>query len=241
MFLRKLMDPNDGNGGGGGNPPGVSDLPTGAKPPPAGPDLATLQKQIKEMQDREAQYIEAINKMAERMPGDDTPAPPPADEEPLDPAVQKRVDALLTPLQRKLSQQEDLIDQQMFMNMAAASGVTPEQVGEIEKQYQTWKGTGLRTVAYDPHTRQQVERTPTRQEAMDFVLGRAARQGMLKAAPERSLQTMRQQLLGGSGFDPNAGGGGPTRRSETSYAELEALPIDQRLKKREEALDREGF
>jgi hypothetical protein len=203
-------------------------------------DIAALQKRLADAEAKEAQYIEAINRMAERIPGDDTPAPA-QDEEPLDPAVAKRMDAMLSPLQKKIAQQEDMIDSQMFMNLAAAAGVTPEQVGEAEKQYQQWRKTGLRTVAYDPESRQEVTRTPNRQEALDFVLGRTTRGAMLKEAPTRSLQQMRQQLLGGAAFDASTGSGGPSRRSEASYAELEAKPIEERLKAREAALDREGF
>lgn len=240
--MKPRMDPDKGTGAGGGNPPGVHDLqPEGApKPPPApGPDLNALQKQLAEMQAREAQYIEAINKMAERMPGDEPP-PREGEEDQLDPVLQKRVSEMLTPLQRKLAQQEDMIDQQMFMNLAASAGVSPEQVGEAEKQYQSWRKSGLRTLAYDLETRREVERTPTRQEALDFVLGRMQRGAMMKEAPGRSMQALRAQLLGQHAFEAGAGSM-PLQRSPTSYAEVEALPIDQRLKKREEELDRTGF
>lgn len=244
MFLRKhMMDPDKGGGGGGGNPPGVHDLNPGGgggTPPPPAVDVAALQKRLADAEAREAQYVEAINRLAERVPGED---PPPAqDEEPLDPTIAKRVDAMLSPLQQKIRAQEDLIDQQMFMQLAAAAGVTPEQVGQAEKQYQEWQETGLMTVrtVRTAQGLKRVEATPTRQEALDFILGRTTRGAMMKEAPTRSMQALRSQILGGAAFE-TSGGGAPTRRSEASYAELEAKPIEERLKAREAALDREGF
>lgn len=227
------------------DPPGVSDITPGTKTP----DMSELQKQLAALQEeqkgwqtKEGQYIAALNRIAERLP-EEEPSPAPKDEdfdEATNKILERRVSERLTPLLEEQQATRDMLDQMMFMQHAAAMGATPAQVGEAEQQYQGWQASGLRTVSKDNRGRR-VERIPTRKEALAFVLGNSTMGGMLKEAPTKSMQALRAQLLGNAAFEA-PGGRAPARPDfGLNYEEVEAKPLNERIKAREEALDKVGF
>lgn len=233
MLVRKLMNAEDGNGGGGQPPAGQP--PAGAPPPP-NPEMQALQRRLQEMEQKEAQYIAALNHLAERVPQDPPPGGHGHDEDQLDPVLEKQVSKLLTPLQQRLAEQADMLDQSNFMQMAAAMGATPQQVGEAEQQYRAWSESGLQTVDKKGN-----RKTPTRREALAFVMGNGAIGAAMKEAPTRSIQAMRQQLLGDAAFSGGEALPAPIRRGGLNYEEVEKLPLNERLAKREAELDKNGF
>lgn len=227
------------------DPPGVSDITPGVKQPDVGElqrKLTAMEEEQKGWKSREGQYIETLNRMAERLPSDE-PEPQQKEEdfdESTNKILERRVNERLAPLMEEQQSTRDMLDQMMFMQHAAAMGATPAQVGEAEQQYQGWQASGLRTVSKDNRGRK-VERIPTRKEALAFVLGNLTMGGMLKEAPGKSMQALRAQLLGNAAFEA-PGGRAPTRPDfGLNYEEVEGKSLDERLKVREEALDKHGF
>jgi len=230
----------------GGNPPGVSDITPGGSSSGAGDlqkKLDTLLSEQKKWETEKGQYIEALNKLAERLPEPSEEAPP--KEPDFDPEtneiLERRVSSRITPLQAQLEAQSDMLDQMMFMNHAAAMGALPQQVAEAEQQYQGWRATGLRTVSVDPRTKRRIEKIPTRKEALAFVLGNGTMGSMLKEAPTKSMAALRAQLLGNAAFENPGGGLREMPQSGLNFDEVESKSLDERLKLREEALDKNGF
>lgn len=199
--------------------------------------LAEMEKQMKAnetaWQNKEHQYITAVNQLAERIGPNDEPEPSP---EP-DPSMLAAMQRQLAPLEARLSATQDALDGQSFMQTASAMGATSQQVSEAEQQYQNWRQSGLSTVDGRGN-----RRTPTRREALAFVLGNSTIAGALKEAPTRNAAALREQLLGTAAFEVGSGTQGPVRRAKGySFDELEQLPLGDRIKKREELLDKDGF
>lgn len=223
------------------DPPGVSDITPGGNNDLQKKLDALLEDQKKWTAER-GQFIDAMNRMAERLPAEEElPAPKEEDfDEATNKILERRVNERLGPVLEQQQQQNDMLDQMMFMQHAAAMGASPQQVGEAEQQYQSWQATGLKTVTRGKNGRM-VEKVPSRREALAFVIGNSTMSGMLKEAPVKSTAALRAQLLGAAAFENSGGGERPTSRTGLSYEEVESKPMNERLKIREAALDKNGF
>jgi hypothetical protein len=191
-----------------------------------------MEAQQKSWQAREAEYVGVINQFAERLPA---AAPQEPSDEP-DPMLMKAAERLTAPLRAQMMAQQDSLDSMQFMNSAAMMGASPEEVGESEKLYQQWRGSGMRTVDAKGN-----ERHLTRMEALDLVMGRGMRATRMKEAPTKNLAALRQQLVGAGDFGGAVGRAAPEPSRARDFDEIEKLPLEKRIAKREERLDETGF
>ena len=220
----------------GGTAPEVetppAETPAAAPPPPnAGPDAAALQAQLAQMAEQNQKLVSFIEQMGqERAAG--APPPPAPKELEVDPDVQEWVKQTMAPVQQQNQQLQDQLDRLHFWNQVQASGADPKMAADAEALYANWQQTGFYTVNAKGQ-----RRIPGRLDALRMVAGDAAIQAQAKGAPERTAAQLRNML----GVERPSGTVGRGFVAPVDDAAFEALPLDERLKKRAEALDATGF
>lgn len=204
--------------------------PAGGGTTPPAPDLSA---RLSELEKQNAQLIDYALSLEKRTGGGE---PTPPKEEPpiqVDEDVQKYIDQRESKLLGTVSSLQDQLDQMQFVATVQQTGVDVELAKKADTLYQQWRQTGFRTV--DGAGR---ARVPSRKDALAIVAGNA----MLEQGGQKATERTAASLRGLLGVDRPAGGGfGGVPSSRPDEAAIEALPLAERLKKREELLDAQGF
>lgn len=232
-----------GNGGGGGSAP-ANAAGGAANPPPNHEEmakrLADMEAANKRLAEENAQWREVGTQLLSREEqlrrAQTTPAPPAEDEDEVDEAtkkvIAKHTGKLQADLQAQLAAVQDGQDALAFATFAAQAGVTPEEQAAATKIFEDWRRTGMRLTDQTGAVR-----TPTRADALRFALSEQALSERVKAAPQRNVASLRQQLnlVGSEAPGPGMGAGG-SGAAPIDYRELERLSPKERIAKLEERL-----
>lgn len=227
MFIPKPHRNADGTDGSGAEP--VIEVP----PAPIAPDpnaelnarLALLEQQNLQMQQQLMQRQLQAQQSA--------PAEPELDLSTLDPTTRAYVAKINRNMEARLMAVQEQADQAAFLAEARANGLDQATVQEALAQHGAWRQAGA-TINVGGEAR-----TLSRFDALDFVLGRKQRAGLVDAAPMRNRKQVADAVLASLGSQ-RPGGGGAQPAPEVGYEELEALPIEQQMKILEDRINKAG-
>lgn len=210
-------------------PPAAPEAPLAPPPPPPGPTMEQRFQELERMNQRLAAQNEVLLETSTRQ---STPYVPPEPEEELDADAVKAAARVATralqPVNGALASMQQQLDAMSFRNTVLEAGVEPEVAQAAGQQFNNWRKNGTRITDASGQ-----ERMPTAQDALAFALGRQMLEANKTAAPGRNLEALRKSLGGALGVEA---GGSVAPRKASGLADIDKLPLQDRLKKMEQAL-----
>lgn len=211
---RALQEPEGDNGGGGGEAPPAP--PQAIEAPPAPDYAAIIAQQSQQMQQYQQQLQELMHRQQQAQP----PQLPPEEEDYLDPAVKKQLDAIRRSNAEQSLQLQDQMDHQQFITEVRNQGFDNEMAQQATALHRRWVESGMR-IGTQP---------PSRIDALVYLNGQQAvraRQTTRSASQqaEQARLAQNQDALLGVGARAARGAGTPVldtmdraTRLSTGYA-----------------------
>lgn len=228
MFIPKPHRNADGTDGAGAEP--VIEVP----PAPIAPDpVAELNARLAQLEQQNLAMQQQLMQRQLQAQQQAQPAEPELDLSQLDPTTRAYVAKINRNMEARLLAVQEQADQAAFLAEARANGLDQATVQEALQQHGAWRNAGA-VINVNGESR-----TLSRFDALDFVLGRKQRAGLVDAAPMRNRKQVADAVLASLGSQ-RPGGGGAQPPVEMGYDELEALPVDQQMKILEDRINKAG-
>jgi len=214
----------EGDAGGGGAPPPPPAEAAPVAPPPPQPDYAAIiAQQQAALQQMQQQQQELMQRFAPQQRQE-----APDEEEYLDPAVKKQLEAIKRMNAESTLQLQDQMDQRNFMDEVQKNGIDNETAREAAQLHAAWLQRGMR-VGNQP---------PSRIDALVYVAGA---QGMKAKQTTRTAAQQAELARIAQNQDATLGVGGRATRA-AGAPDLEKMSRKERVTTGYAAvLDTEGF